>query len=583
MTPLSVIITIAAYFAILFTVSYIAGRKADNAGFFVGNRKSSWYVVAFAMVGSAISGVTYVSVPGMVAASSFGYLQMVLGFIAGQLIIAYLLVPLFYKMNLVSIYEYLENRFGMSSYRTGAWFFFISKMLGAAVRLFLVCLTLQLLVFEPFGLPFLLNVAITVALVWLYTFQGGVKSLIWTDSLKTFCLVVSVVLCIWYIASDLNLSFTGMVSTIADSDMSRIFFFDDDEGAQFRITDLIRENNRYKVEEDYAFGKPHGFSWGSGAVGIMRDGRRVPPENPTGLRPEGDHVVIEFAGREKLELRVTLEAYDVSGQEIRDFLRTRGNMPTKAALFMGEERFPAGSVAYAATLWIIQDELLALSHTAFTGSNNIEDFSERFTKETPYCLNVLPGDGVTPVGLRFEKTIKKKTGKEKIKTRRGTKTRTVELPQNGLVNVYHTKSGTIFCQRSKPDPVVKARWDLRYLNGTRTLTVDFPTLIDSLSIGLMTANRGKLMPAFAEELTPTSRKTRVIPTAVWLKNERIRDSQYRFNKTAATAVKAAIEASRPRRKAWEAANESDVTRRARALQAKKAASGKARRTPAKKR
>ena len=165
MTPLSVIITIAAYFAILFTVSYIAGRKADNAGFFVGNRKSSWYVVAFAMVGSAISGVTYVSVPGMVAASSFGYLQMVLGFIAGQLIIAYLLVPLFYKMNLVSIYEYLENRFGMSSYRTGAWFFFISKMLGAAVRLFLVCLTLQLLVFEPFGLPFLLNVAITVALV----------------------------------------------------------------------------------------------------------------------------------------------------------------------------------------------------------------------------------------------------------------------------------------------------------------------------------------------------------------------------------------------------------------------------------
>ncbi len=362
-----------------------------------------------------------------------------------------------------------------------------------------------------------------------------------------------------------------------------IFFFDDDEGAQFRITDLIRENNRYKVEEDYAFGKPHGFSWGSGAVGIMRDGRRVPPENPTGLRPEGDHVVIEFDGREKLELRVTLEAYDVSGQEIRDFLRTRGNMPTKAALFMGEERFPAGSVAYAATLWIIQDELLALSHTAFTGSNNIEDFSERFTKETPYCLNVLPGDGVTPVGLRFEKTIKKKTGKEKIKTRRGTKTRTVELPQNGLVNVYHTKSGTIFCQRSKPDPVVKARWDLRYLNGTRTLTVDFPTLIDSLSIGLMTANRGKLMPAFAEELTPTSRKTRVIPTAVWLKNERIRDSQYRFNKTAATAVKAAIEASRPRRKAWEAVNESDVTRRARALQAKKAASGKARRTPAKKR
>ena len=148
MSPLSVIITIAAYFAILFTVSYIAGRKADNAGFFVGNRKSSWYVVAFAMIGSSISGVTYVSVPGMVAASNFGYLQMVLGFIAGQLIIAFVLTPLFYRMNLVSIYEYLENRFGMSSYRTGAWFFFISKMLGAAVRLFLGIRAIRITVYS---------------------------------------------------------------------------------------------------------------------------------------------------------------------------------------------------------------------------------------------------------------------------------------------------------------------------------------------------------------------------------------------------------------------------------------------------
>jgi len=227
MSPVLVLITIAAYFAILFTISYIAGRKADNAGFFVGNRKSTCYVVAFAMIGSSISGVTFVSVPGMVATSNFSYLQMVLGFVAGQFIIAFLLIPLFYKMNLVSIYEYLENRFGLSSYRTGAWFFFISKMLGAAVRLFLVCLTLQLLVFDPLKLPFILNVIATVALVWLYTFRGGVKSLIWTDSLKTFCLVVSVVLCIYYIASDLNLSFTGMVNTVVDSDFSRFFFFDD--------------------------------------------------------------------------------------------------------------------------------------------------------------------------------------------------------------------------------------------------------------------------------------------------------------------------------------------------------------------
>lgn len=227
MSPVSILITIVAYFLILFTVSYIAGRKADNEGFFVGNRKSAWYVVAFAMIGSSISGVTFVSVPGMVDASGFAYLQMVLGFVAGQFIIAFVLVPLFYRMKLVSIYEYLENRFGTSSYKTGAWFFFISKMLGAAVRLFLVCLTLQLLVFDPFHLPFILNVIITVALVWLYTFRGGVKSLIWTDTLKTFCLVVSVVLCIYYIASDLDLSFGSMVTTISDSNLSQLFFFDD--------------------------------------------------------------------------------------------------------------------------------------------------------------------------------------------------------------------------------------------------------------------------------------------------------------------------------------------------------------------
>ena len=226
MTPVAVLITIASYFLILFTISYIAGRKADNEGFFVGNRKSAWYVVAFAMIGSSISGVTFVSVPCMVGISNFSYLQMVLGFVTGQIIIAFVLIPLFYRMNLVSIYEYLENRFGTSSYKTGEWFFFISKILGAAVRLYLVCLTLQLLVFEPFHMPFIMNVILTVALVWLYTFRGGVKSLIWTDSLKTFCLIVSVVLCIYYISTDLKLSFTEMFSTVSDSALSHMFFFD---------------------------------------------------------------------------------------------------------------------------------------------------------------------------------------------------------------------------------------------------------------------------------------------------------------------------------------------------------------------
>ncbi|QIK55483.1 sodium:solute symporter [Dysgonomonas sp. HDW5B] len=233
MDPILVLLTIAAYFGVLFGISYITGRKADNQGFFTGNRKSSWYVVAFAMIGSAISGVTFVSVPGMVATSGFAYLQMVMGFVVGQLIIAFVLIPLFYKMNLTSIYEYLETRFGISTYKTGAWFFFISKMLGAAVRLFLVCLVLQFLVFEPFGLSFGMNVLFTVGLVWLYTFRGGVKSLIWTDSLKTFCLIFSVGLCIYYISSDLGLNLSTTLSTIYDNDYSKIFFFDDVNDKRF--------------------------------------------------------------------------------------------------------------------------------------------------------------------------------------------------------------------------------------------------------------------------------------------------------------------------------------------------------------
>lgn len=233
MSPFLVILTIAAYFLVLFGISHLASRNTDSDGFFVGNRKSPWFLVAIAMIGSSISGVTFVSVPGMVGAKGFSYMQMVLGFFVGQIIIAFVLIPLFYKMNVVSIYQYLENRFGMKSYKTGAWFFFISKMLGAAVRLFLVCITLQLLVFDPLKLPFALNAIITVLLVWLYTYKGGVKTLIWTDAFKTFCLVISVVLCIYYIASDLNLSWLGMLQEIKQSNYSKTFFFDDINDKRF--------------------------------------------------------------------------------------------------------------------------------------------------------------------------------------------------------------------------------------------------------------------------------------------------------------------------------------------------------------
>jgi Na+/proline symporter len=233
MNPSIILITVVAYFILLFGISWFAGRKADNQGFFVGNRKSKWGIVAIATMGSFISGVTFVSVPGMVGVKNFSYLQMVMGFVVGQFIIAFVLVPLFYRMHLVSVYQYLENRFGIKSYKTGACFFFISKMLGASVRLFLVCLTLQLLVFEPLHLPFILNVVLTVFLVWLYTFRGGVKSIIWTDVLKSLCLILSVALSIYFIANQLDMNFTQMIKSISDSDMSQVFFFDDANDKRF--------------------------------------------------------------------------------------------------------------------------------------------------------------------------------------------------------------------------------------------------------------------------------------------------------------------------------------------------------------
>ncbi|MBP2690644.1 MAG: sodium:solute symporter [Muribaculaceae bacterium] len=232
--PVIIILTIAGYFLLLLAISYFTGRGSDNSTFFTGNRRAPWPVVAFAMVGAAISGVTFISVPGMVVNKGFAYLQMVLGFIVGYMLIAFVLVPLFYKRNLISIYGYLDERFGQSTYKAGAWFFFLSKMLGAAVRFFVVCAVLQLLVFGPLHIPFEFNVIVTIALIWLYTVQGGVKTLIWTDTLKSFCLIMSVVLCIYFVATNLGFSFGEMCSAISDHPSSRMFFFDNPkEGTYF--------------------------------------------------------------------------------------------------------------------------------------------------------------------------------------------------------------------------------------------------------------------------------------------------------------------------------------------------------------
>ena len=231
MNPLTILLVIACYFALLFFISYLAGRKADNAGFFSGNRSSNWLLVAMSTIGAAISGVTFVSVPGMVATSGWAYMQMVLGFTVGQILIAYVLIPLYYKFNLTSIYQYLQQRFGMKTYKSGAWLFFVSKMLGASVRLFVVSEVLQLLVFDKLAMPvpFWVNAIITVMIVYLCTFKGGVKSLIWTDLLKTCCLILSVALCIYFVLRA-GVNIDGWTTDA----MTRTFFFDNPkEGTYF--------------------------------------------------------------------------------------------------------------------------------------------------------------------------------------------------------------------------------------------------------------------------------------------------------------------------------------------------------------
>lgn len=233
MAPWIILLTIACYFALLFVISWATGRKADNAGFFTGNRKTPWYMATIAMIGASISGVTFISVPGAVLTGGYAYMQMVLGFFVGSILVAWVLIPMFYRMNLVSIYGYLEKRFGLASYRTGAWLFFVSKMLGASVRFFVVCVVLQSLVFDPLGVPFSLNVVMTVTLIWLYSFQGGVKSLIWTDALKTLCLVLSVMCCIGCIASQLNFTIASLPAAVADHPTSRLFFLDDPNDGRY--------------------------------------------------------------------------------------------------------------------------------------------------------------------------------------------------------------------------------------------------------------------------------------------------------------------------------------------------------------
>lgn len=222
-----IIVTILAYFGILLVFSRLTARRSDNDTFYRANRCSPWYMVALGMVGASISGITFISVPGMAGVSDMTYLQTCLGFVVGYFVVAYVLLPIYYKYDLTTIYTYLKLRLGQRSYKTGASFFFLSKMTGAAVRFYVVCMLLQRFVLDAVGVPFWVTVPILVALIWLYTRRGGVKTLVWTDSFQTFCMFTALVLIVVHVIGALDMSVADAVRTVAADSHSRIFVFDD--------------------------------------------------------------------------------------------------------------------------------------------------------------------------------------------------------------------------------------------------------------------------------------------------------------------------------------------------------------------
>ncbi|GAA4896512.1 sodium:solute symporter [Flaviramulus aquimarinus] len=240
MSPTTIIILIATYFATLILISYFTGKEDSNDAFFKANKSAPWYLVAFGMIGASLSGVTFISVPGAVETKQFGYLQVVFGYFFGYLVIAYVLLPIYYKLNLTSIYTYLRDRFGNVSYKTGSVAFLISRVIGAAFRLFLVAKVLQLLIFDQYHIPFTVTVIITIALIWLYTFKGGIKTIIFTDTLQTLFMLISVVVTIAFLASALDLNGISEIYTnVKENTMSKVFFFDDVNDAQYFIKSFL--------------------------------------------------------------------------------------------------------------------------------------------------------------------------------------------------------------------------------------------------------------------------------------------------------------------------------------------------------
>lgn len=222
-----ILYTLFAYFLVLLLISHVTGRRADNSTFFSGNRRSPWYMVAFGMVGASISGITFVSVPGMVLTSDMTYIQTCIGFIFGYFVVAFVLLPVYYRLRLTTIYTYLDHRLGRQAYRTGAAFFLLSKMTGSAVRFYVVCVILQRFVLDALGVPFVVTVVAMVGLIWLYTRRGGIKTLVWTDTFQTLCMFAALILIIYNVARHLGMSMGEAADMVAADSHSRIFVFDD--------------------------------------------------------------------------------------------------------------------------------------------------------------------------------------------------------------------------------------------------------------------------------------------------------------------------------------------------------------------
>lgn len=234
MSASQILLLIAAYFGVLLLISYFTGRKDNNDDFFKAGKQSPWYLVAFGMVGASLSGVTFISVPGWIEGSQFTYFQVVLGYMFGYFVVAFVLLPIYYNLNVTSIYEYLQQRFGTVSHKTGAFFFFVSRVLGAAFRLFLVAIVFQQFVFNAWNVPFEVTVVLSILLIWIYTNRGGIKTIVWTDTLQTLFMISAVILSIYFINQSLGWSFSDFVASENLKQYSKIF-----------VTDSFLERNHF--------------------------------------------------------------------------------------------------------------------------------------------------------------------------------------------------------------------------------------------------------------------------------------------------------------------------------------------------